>query len=123
MLGHVAVFLGSARPEAWDMSTIDEAGTVGPNRLMRLAARTADQLLTDARADAERITAEARAEADQLLADARHEAERLRLALEEARTRIRLDVALMQQARRARHEPPPQHVPTWVTEGAATEVG
>ena len=90
---------------------------------MRLAARTADQLLTDARADAERITGEARAEADQLLADARHEAERLRLALEEARTRIRLDVALMQQARRARHEPPPEHVPTWVTEGAATEVG
>ena len=47
------MFLGSERPEAWgDMSETDEAGTVGANRLMRLAARTADQLLTDARADA-----------------------------------------------------------------------
>ena len=118
------MFLGSERPEnVGDMSATDEAGTVGPNRLMRLAARTADQLLTDARTDAERMTTAARAEADQILADARHEAEGLLLALEAARTRIRLDVALMQQARRARREQPPEHVPTWVTQEAATEVG
>ena len=118
------MFLGSERPEVLgDMSTTEEAGTVGPNRLMRLAARTADQLLTDARADAERVTAAAHAEADQILAGAREEAEGLRLALEAARTRIRLDVALMQQARLARREPAPEHVPAWVTEEAATEVG
>jgi len=89
---------------------------------MRLAARTADQLLTDARADAERVTAAARAEAEQILAEARHEADGLLLALEAARTRIRLDVELMQQARSARREEPPEHVPAWVTEEAATEV-
>jgi len=104
------------------MSETDEAGTVGANRLMRLAARTADQLLTDARADAERVRAAARVEADQILADARTEAEGLGLALEAARTRIRLDVELMRQARRARREEPPEHVPSWVTEEAATEV-
>jgi cell division septum initiation protein DivIVA len=90
---------------------------------MRLAARSAEQLLTEARADAERVRAEAQAEADQLLADARSESEGLLLALEEARARIRTDVALMQQLRTLRREPPSEHVPTWLAESAAAEVG
>ena len=90
---------------------------------MRLAARSAEELLAEARADAESIRAAARAEADQILADARTEAERLQVALEVARRRIRADVARMQQARTSRREPPAEDVPTWLVKGAAAEVG
>jgi len=96
----VAVCLGSVGPETWwDMSTTHEAVTVGPTRLMRLAARSAEELLAEARAEAERLRATARAEADQILASARTEAASTLVALEEARTRIRDDVALLRQAR------------------------
>jgi cell division septum initiation protein DivIVA len=105
------------------MSTTHEAGTVGPTRLMRLAVRSADQLLAEARADAERMTAAARAEADQILASARHESEELLLALEEARAQLRQDLALLQQARFARRNRLRVQVATWLTEEAATEVG
>jgi cell division septum initiation protein DivIVA len=100
-----------------------ESAGSGPARLMEVAARSADQLLAEARAEAERIKAVARAEADQILADARNEAEQMLLAIEESRGRIREDIALMQRARRARREQLRQELPTWLTEGDASEVG
>jgi cell division septum initiation protein DivIVA len=90
---------------------------------MRLAARSAEELLAEARADAESLKAAARAEADQILSDARTEAERLQVALDVARARIRADVERMQQARTSRREPPPEDAPTWLVKGAAAEVG
>jgi cell division septum initiation protein DivIVA len=90
---------------------------------MRLAARSADELLTEARAEAERVTAAARAEADRILSDARAEAERLLVSLDETRARIREDVALMQQARLARRNELRVQEATWLAEEAAVEVG
>ena len=113
---------GANDPKRGGMSAAEGAGTVGPNRLMRLAARSAEQLLAEARAEAERVTEQARAEADQIVAEARGEAEALLLALEEARARIRGDVALMQHARSSRREQSPEPAPSWL-EDAAVEVG
>lgn len=126
------MFLGSVRPETWgDMSTTREevalgpaeSASGGPTRLLELAARSADQLLAAARADAERMKAVARAEADQILASARNEAERMLVALEESRARIREDVARLRQARSARREQIREHLPTWLADIDATEVG
>ena len=95
----------------------------GPARLMEIAARSADQLLADARADAEHIKAVARAEADQILASARNEAEQVLVAVEGSRARIREDTARLRQARWARHEHVSEHLPAWITEVEATEAG
>jgi cell division septum initiation protein DivIVA len=113
------------------MSTIHEAVTVGPTdgaseeptRLLELAVHSADQLLAEARADAERVTAAARAEADQILASARNEAELVLVALKDAQRRVQEDVALLRQARWARHEQLPEQAPSWLAEGAGTEAG
>jgi cell division septum initiation protein DivIVA len=105
------------------MSRTREAVTVGPTRLMRLAARSADQLLVEARAEAESMKVAARAESDQILADARNEAVRLLVDVEEARARIREDVALMRRVRLARRDQIGEHPSAWRAEEEVSEVG
>jgi cell division septum initiation protein DivIVA len=109
---HEAVTLGPA-----------ESASGGPARILELAARSADQLLAEARADAEQIKAVARAEADLILASARSDAERTLVVIEESRARIRGDAARLRQARWERHEQIREHLPTWLAEVDVTEVG
>ena len=66
-------------------------------RLLEIAARNADQLLTEAEAAAEEMRASARAEADEVLTEARTEAERVRSVFEQSRNKANDEIAKLRE--------------------------
>jgi cell division septum initiation protein DivIVA len=79
-------------------------------RLLEIAARNADQLLSEAQAEAETTRASARDEADQLVTEARAEAERIRAELEQSRSQANDEIARLRETEQEHRATMRQHL-------------
>jgi cell division septum initiation protein DivIVA len=79
-------------------------------RLLEIAARNADQLLTEAQAEADEMRASAREEADELLTQARTEAERVRSELELSRTEANDEIAGLRETEQTHRDQMRDHL-------------
>ena len=89
---------GSADAAATSPAPGAAEGSQAAARLLEIAARNAEELLTGATADAQATVATARAEADQVTAAARTEAEQVRAEAEEHRTTVLSELTERQAA-------------------------
>jgi cell division septum initiation protein DivIVA len=90
--------LGEDQVHAPGQSTAADSSAAA--RLLEIAARNADQLLSEAQAEAEATKASARDEADQLVTEARAEAERIRAELDQSRTQANDEIARLRETER-----------------------
>ena len=79
-------------------------------RLLEIAARNADQLLTEAQAEADGMRASAREEADELLTEARAEAERVRADLEQSRNEANDEIATLRETGQSHRDQMREHL-------------
>jgi len=91
-------------------------------RLLEIAARNADQLLTEAQAEADAMRASAREEVDQLLTDARTEAERIRSELEQSRNQANDELAQLRETEQAHRDRMREHLHEVLAKVEATSV-
>ncbi len=95
----------------------------GMARLLEIAARNADELLTEAKAEAEQVTSTARIEAERLLDEARTEAERIRDESEKAKNDATSQIAGLRQTEREHRERMKSHLQEMLAKVEANSIG
>jgi cell division septum initiation protein DivIVA len=94
-----------------------EVASDGMARLLEIAARNADELLAEAKAEA------AQAEADRLLSEARLEAEKIRAESEESRSQATREIADLRQTEREHRERMQSHLQEMLAKVEANSIG
>jgi cell division septum initiation protein DivIVA len=95
----------------------------GMARLLEIAAKNADELLTEARAEAEQMTSSAQAEADKIVGEARIEAERVRAETEDARNKATGEIARLRQTEQEHRDRMKSHLQEMLAKVEANSVG